>query len=361
MKEIQRRWLWLGASAIVLGLAFYHLSHSSEWRAFRWDRFWSSLVHARPGFLLAALAATYLSYLMRAYRWKLFLDPIKKASLWVLFVGQILGFSSIYLIGRPGEFVRPAYIAKKEHVPITSMVAVWLLERIYDTVFVVLLFAAALYLVPLHPTTPHAASVLATMHRGGLAIFLITALMIVALVVFRLGAEKLAAWLPGVFPFLPPRARERLEHFLRSFSQGLEVIRNWRDLLASVASSAVLWIVNTSVLWLVFRSLGGELEQLSWMAAALVLFCAALGLMVQLPGIGGGYQVATILALTEFFEVGTEAATGAAILIWIIISVPCLALAFVLLVHEGLTFKKLEAIAEEERAAMAESQTGVRN
>jgi hypothetical protein len=33
------------------------------------------------------------------------------------------------------------------------------------------------------------------------------------------------------------------------------------------------------------------------------------------------------------------------------ISVPCLVLGAALLVHEGLTFRKLEAIAEEERAA----------
>ena len=46
-----------------------------------------------------------------------------------------------------------------------------------------------------------------------------------------------------------------------------------------------------------------------------------------------------------------ELATGAAILVWIMISVPCLLLGLILLIHEGLTFKKLTAIAAEERAA----------
>jgi len=78
-------------------------------------------------------------------------------------------------------------------------------------------------------------------------------------------------------------------------------------------------------------------------------------LAVQFPGIGGGYQVGAILALTGLFSVGVEAATGAAILVWVMISVPCLALGAGLLVHEGLTFRKLEAIAEEERAAVEEA------
>ena len=354
MQKSLRRWLWLGGSIVVLGLVVYYLSTSPEWREFRWDRLWSSIIHARPGYLLAAIAATLSSYLLRAYRWQFFLDPIKKASLWVLFAGQILGFSSIYLIGRPGEFVRPAYIARKENVPFTSMAAVWLLERIYDAVFLVILFAAALYLAPLAPAEGQADVNLRRMHEAGRLMFLVTPLMCAALVFFRLRAEKTIAWLMGVFRFLPAKARHHLDHFLRSFADGLKVIQNAKDFVASVVVSVALWLVNTSVFWLTFQSLGGELARLSWLSAALAMFFAVMGLAVQLPGVGGGYQVGAIIALTKIFSVGVEAATGAAILIWILISGPCLALGAVLLVHEGLSFGKLEAMADEEHAAAAD-------
>ncbi len=355
MKSSRRRWLWLSVSAIVLALIIYNLSRSAEWRAFRWERFWSSLAHARLGFLLAALAATYTSYLVRAYRWKFFLDPIKKASVWVLFVGQILGFSSIYLIGRLGEFVRPAYIARKEGVSISSMVAILVLERVYDTVFLVFLFAGALYLAPRDPAATRAGTILVRLDEAGLVMFVATALMVVALVWFRLRAEAATQWLMGWFRFLGGGARRHLEHFLRSFADGLKVIQNWKELLASIVSTVILWVLNCSVLWLVFQSLGGDLAHLTWLATTLVLFFAVIGLAVQFPGIGGGYQVGAILALTGLFSVGVEAATGAAILVWIMISVPCLLLGAALLVHEGLTFRKLEAIAEEERAAVEEA------
>ena len=91
---------------------------------------------------------------------------------------------------------------------------------------------------------------------------------------------------------------------------------------------------------------------LPWLAAGLTLFCAALGLIVQFPGVGGGYQVGIILSLTEIFNVTAEPATGASILVWIIQSVPCLALGLVLLIHEGLSIRKLEAITEEEEQAV---------
>src|SRR6266571_5052187 len=109
MAKNHRRWLWLGLGIVVIGLVFYNLSRSPEWRDFRWDNLWSSIVDARKEYLVLVVPAVYATYLIRAIRWKCFLNPIKKASLWVLFEGQVLGFSSIYLIGRPGEFVRPAF------------------------------------------------------------------------------------------------------------------------------------------------------------------------------------------------------------------------------------------------------------
>jgi uncharacterized membrane protein YbhN (UPF0104 family) len=171
------------------------------------------------------------------------------------------------------------------------------------------------------------------------------------LVLFRLKAEAMTAMVLRLFRFLPHRAERLLAHFLHSFCEGLSVIRDWKGLAGSVVTTAVIWLLGTSVFWLVFKSLGGDLAQIGWLPAALTIFCAALGLLIQFPGIGGGYQVGAILALTEIFNVPAEPATGAAILVWIIMSVPCLALGLILLIHEGLSFRKLEAITKEEEAA----------
>jgi hypothetical protein len=346
----------LGILAAVLGLIVYNLARSPEWRAFDWTRFWASLVNARPGYLLAALAATLSSYLLRAIRWKYFLEPIKQASMWVLFAGQILGFSSIYLVGRPGEFVRPAYIARKEKVPITSMVAIWLLERIYDSVFLVLFFAAALFFARFDPTAARAGTILSRLREAGALMFVATAVLIGSLLLFRWRADSLTARILRWLGFLGARSRHHLEHFLRSFADGLRVIQSGKDLLASLLVTLVLWIVNASVFWFVFQSIGGGLALLTWVGAGMAMFFAVLGLAVQFPGIGGGYQVGIILALTELFSVPAEPATGAAILIWIMISVPCLVLGVIISVYEGLTFKKLEMIAAEERAAATEGR-----
>lgn len=347
-KRNLRRWIWLGTSAVVLTLIFYNLRQNPEWRRFDWGRLWTSLVNARPGLLLLALGAVYLTYFVRAYRWRFFMEPMKKASLWILFVGQVLGFSSIYLVGRPGEFVRPAYIAKKEHVPITSMVAVWLLERIFDSICLVMLFSLALLLLPPGMMGSGSEHVLAVMHRAGDAMLALTAAIVAGLTVYRLKADAITGWILRKVRFLPERIQQHAQHFLHSFAEGLQVVRSLPDFIGSSVLTGVLWWLNATIFWLVLRSLGTGLEQIVWLAAALVMFCAALGLVVQFPGIGGGYQVGAILALTEIFGVEADVATGAAILIWLMMSVPVLALSLGLLVHEGLSIKRLEAIAEEE-------------
>ena len=195
---------------------------------------------------------------------------------------------------------------------------------------------------------------LAAMHRGGYVLFALAGLLVGFLVLFRLRTEALTRLTLRLFKFLPARALAVFEHFLHSFAHGLGVIQNWTTLLGSVASTGILWFLNVSVFWLLFQSLRGGLETLPWLAAALTLFCAAMGLAVQIPGVGGGYQVGTILALTEIFNVGPEPATGAGMLIWIMMLVPCLAVALLILVHEGLTFRKLTALVEEERSTVLE-------
>ncbi len=349
MRKALRRWLWLCVTAIVLLLVVYLLARNPEWRRFSWHRFWTTLERAHPALLLAGVGASLLTFLVRAYRWKLFLDPIKKGSLGVLFVGQIFGFTSIYLIGRAGELVRPAYIAREEKVSFTSQLAVLLLERIYDAIFLILVYATAVAFLPVVPTTHRGKLVLEWMRWGGAAMFVFSVLTVLGVVAYRRNTDRLAGLILRTFRFLPLSAQNQLERFLRSFSEGLGVIRGWKDLVETCAVTVFLWFVSISVFWTTFQSLDGDLGRLPWQAACLALFCAGLGLTLQFPGIGGGYQVGALLALTGIFGVRREEAVGAAFLVWFLISVPCIALGVILLARKGLSLVKLRALAEEER------------
>jgi uncharacterized membrane protein YbhN (UPF0104 family) len=86
MKKAWGRWVWLAAGAVVIALICYNLGRSPEWRNFRWDRLWRSIVGARPDYLLVSVLLVYGTFVMRAIRWRFFMAPIKAAYLLFIFV-----------------------------------------------------------------------------------------------------------------------------------------------------------------------------------------------------------------------------------------------------------------------------------
>ena len=113
--------------------------------AFDWNLAATSLARLRWGWLLLSLVPIFGTYYGRALRWAVFLKPLKPhPSMRNLLSATVVGFTAITLFGRPGEFVRPYLIAVKEQVPVTSQFAAWVLERIFDLLMALLVFAFAL-------------------------------------------------------------------------------------------------------------------------------------------------------------------------------------------------------------------------
>ena len=70
----------------------------------------------------------------------------------------------------------------------------------------------------------------------------------------------------------------------------------------------------------------------------------AFGSVLQIPGVGGGMQIATVLVLTELYGVSLEAASGIALVLWIITFVVIVPLGLVLAFHEGIKWRSLRHI-----------------
>ncbi len=68
---------------------------------------------------------------------------------------------------------------------------------------------------------------------------------------------------------------------------------------------------------------------------------------MQLPAVGGGAQLATVLVYTKIFGVETEPATAAAIVLWLIGFAACSLAGVPFLIQEGLSLGKLRELAHE--------------
>ena len=353
MARSLRRWFWVVGVAAVLALVIRHFATSEEWRAFRWSELWRSLRNTHPGYILAAVVATMSTYLWRALRWSYFLAGVGKVPLRIHFSGQVIGFSCIYLVGRAGELARPAYVAHKGEVPWASMAAVWFLERVYDAVFLLLILAASLYFFPPAHEGVESSRVLQGLTQSGKILIWVAGALVAGLVIFRLYVERILSYLshPSRYFSLSGRSGGRVKSWIRSFASGLEVVENWRAFAGSMVCSVLVWIANLSVFWLVAQGVGGEAARIPWLALGVPMFCGVIGLAVQVPGVGGGYQVAAALGFTEVLGIDAVPASSVALLTWLVIMAPATLLGIVLMVREGLSVGKLRLWAAEGKAS----------
>ena len=252
--------LWLLAVGAVLALIARHLTASEEWRAFRWDHLWKIFRQVYLGFLLAAVAVSLSTYLLRALRWRSFLEHIVHVPLKTLVAGQFIGFSTVYLIGRAGELVRPAYVARRGGVPFVSMAAVWLLERVYDSVFIFLILGLGLSLGGIDPTRPQDNAFIRALEISSRGLLFLLLILIVGLIYFQMKAEGAISHLSSSkpIPLLSERRKKWLLGVAESFSIGLGTIGKGQALLSSLGYSILVWTANVSVFWLVAQGLGGR-------------------------------------------------------------------------------------------------------
>src|SRR5258708_5188261 len=140
------KWKW-AAAILLAGAAFGLVLGAPPFGGptFRWMLAGSTFAHVHWHWVALSLIPMLGTYWGRALRWAVFLKPLKPhPSMRNLLSATVVGFTAITLFGRPGEFVRPYLIARKEQVPVTSQFAAWVLERIFDLLMALLLFTFAL-------------------------------------------------------------------------------------------------------------------------------------------------------------------------------------------------------------------------
>lgn len=330
------------AAGLVLGLIVLLLV-ALHWRhqGFDWTLFSSTLLRVHWLWLLAAALISLTTYYGRALRWAVMLRGLnRQPSVWRLFSATAVGFTAIILFGRAGELVRPYLISVKEKVSFSSQLAAWVIERICDLLAALLIFGSALALVGRSEAKVGPALQWTLRVGGYLAAFIgiSSVLLFVALSRSSGGAARRVLDSLG---FLPERWQARIRDFLGSFSAGAECTRSLPGVLSLAAYTALEWgliILCYMASFQAFPALAG----LGLTDVMILLGFVAFGSLVQIPGIGGGVQVATILVLTEIFRIPLEVATGIALIHYVITFIVILPIGIPLLVHDGINWRKLK-------------------
>jgi len=318
-----------------------------RWRTagFSWHEFTDSLVNVDWSWLAMALALILATYVGRAMRWEVMLRPLQKhTSLWRVFSATAIGFTAVVLFGRAGEPVRPYLIAKKEGVTFSSQVAAWVVERILDLLMVLVIFGMALSQIS-RSAIEHGPRIKIVLEAGGYLAGLVGVACLALLLGLRQFRGNVQKRLMDALSFLPVVLAARIEKALKSFGEGMESMRSGRRTALLVVYTVVEWCIIAASFGCVFKAFPAT-HQLGVTDVVILLGFVCFGSIVQIPGVGGGMQIVTVLVLTEFFGVTLEAASGIALVLWIITFVVIVPLGLVLAFREGIHWRNLRHIDE---------------
>lgn len=334
----------LAAAAVLAALAAIVL-----WRlrsgAFQWSRFAASFRGLHWPWFALAVFFVFLSYLGRALRWQVMLRPIcPTASLDRLFRATVIGFAAVVLLGRPGELVRPYLIASRHRVSFTSQMAAWFLERILDLLMVLALFGFALAVVP--ASRLHLGPGLQFVFRTGGYLSAAIGLLCVALLLgFRHFSSQAEHRIASALAFLPARFQPRIRSVVGAFAQGMTTTSDAAYLQLLLAYSLLEWAILIAASFFLFKSIPVT-SQFSLSQAAVFQGIVSFGGAVQIPAIGGGVQVASILVLSEVFGLPVDTSSAIALLLWAAVYLPVVPAGLLLGFREGFEWNKISEIRE---------------
>ena len=92
---------------------------------------WEATRTAHVGWLGAAVLVTLQTYFLRAWRWRILLEPVGRTRLRTAFRTTVIGFAASFLLpGRVGEFLRPYLLARTDGLNVASALATIVVERL---------------------------------------------------------------------------------------------------------------------------------------------------------------------------------------------------------------------------------------
>ncbi|MBU0652461.1 MAG: flippase-like domain-containing protein [Proteobacteria bacterium] len=256
----------------------------------------------RCGYVLPAVAAMFLMQLLRSIRWGIILRPIGKVDQLSLFSVTSVGFLAIIAIpARLGELARPYLIAKKSRIPMSSALGTIFVERVLDSLTVLIIAVLALFFTPLPPW----------LVRSSVLFLLVTLCLFAVMIRVIVRREATLRILAPLIGRLPARYAGAVNRLIDHFIEGFRIVVDPALLFSATLLSIVIWLVDVLAIYLLFLAFGFDLP----VAAAFVLMIILIiGIAIPTaPGFIGNWHYFCILGLGLFGIPKTDALTFAII------------------------------------------------
>ncbi len=327
-------WL-LGAVALVAVVVLFRRVQ------FDWAMFWKQVRHVSLWHTAAGVALIWGTYWIRSVRWAEFcraavstMEGAARVRARDLLGPQFVGFTAVALFGRLADLVRPYLLARRTGLTVSSQVAVYTVERMFDLGAAAVVFSTAL---ALSPANLEHRDRFVRVGVGSLAATLVIAVFAVAV---RLKGDAVAGWLGRRLTGVSPKLGSGVEEKILGFREGLRAVSTLREFGVALGLSLVMWVMigaaymQTAVAFVDTP----ELVSLNFSRTMLMVAVSLGGSLVQLPVLGWFTQIAVMAtAMHGFYGAPIEAATACGAMMLLVTTLS--------IVPPGLVFARMEGVS----------------
>jgi uncharacterized protein (TIRG00374 family) len=300
--------------------------------------------HAHLSWLVVLVGSILLNLVIRAWRWQYLFDPHATPSFGNSFRATAVGFAARSLLpAAAGELVRPYFLSRRERVSATGAFATIVIERLLDTVTVLILLASNVFFFgrQVASTNPGVWTAL-TWSGGAAGVVSVSALVVLFLMAgdplrFGRALNRLEQVLPAKFAALVARLAEK-------FAAGLGAVRRPGRLAVAMVWSFPLWFSIALGIWA--AAMAFDLA-VPFSGVFLLIALLTIGVAVPTPGAVGSFHEAFRIGVTMFFDAPNDAAVASAIVLHALTVGPTLILGLVFAAQDGLNVAAMRQLAEQ--------------
>jgi len=299
---------------------------------------YESIKSSKFSLILLSLLFNFSNYILRAYRWKIILQPSKDVTFWRCFEISAIGYLTNNIIPRSGDIVRPILIGKRENIPVSTCFGTIFIERFFDFLF--LFFIIGLLLLTVHK------DILANqkdiynyiVHSGT---FLTVTIMLVigfsGFLVFQ--KEKALRFIKFLCRPFPEKVSTNVVRFVENFQEGMDILRDIKKViyvsLLSIAIMEVLVIQALTTLYAFDSSITADFSLFNqiWICN-FVLIVGVLSILIPSPAGIGSFHILFAKSL-EWFGETPVLAKSVALIVHFFSLLPIMVVGFFLLYTGG--------------------------
>lgn len=300
-----------------------------------------TLAEAHYHYLLYGIALLLISLFFRAQRWRILLRPVySEIHYWPVYSAMNIGYMINNILPlRMGEILRAYFLGKAENISKSSALATIVVERVIDTLSVLILLGVTIFLFPFPDWIRNG------LFYIGAAVLLLIAFLIALLV----NKDWTLHLLRKVLKPLPQKITDRLIDIVSSFSSGLEIMRSSRHYLAILGHTVLLqscYILSVFFTFKAFDLVTSQYPAIQsdpLLASVVMLIIITIGIgLPSAPGAVGTYHGIVAFGIS-LFGVSAEAAMGFAIALHLANYFPLTALGLICFWGQHFRFSDLKA------------------